>query len=412
MKKFSTKPKIISVKDVNRVIIKVIFISDYKKGISCMNKLMNRLLLIYNKKYNSRELKLKKNDLSIIDLFVDTNIIVNKIINIYTLVLPKKGIIDNVNYEECIKLFKDILYNPDIKYNKFNEDIFNVEKDYLIKNASKYPSSIYDYINEEIIKFLKEDKDVFVTNEEYLNNLSKLNSKDVYNYYLNTIKNNNFISYIYGNIDNEIIDVFNKYFKQDKKELSYNLKYIDYFKIKDFKEKKLTTPYNQSCLCLLYQFNNLKKEDRNILSMFYYFLNSRENSLIYNNLRVKHNLIYNLNINLNNEFGFIGIRVFINKKDLELTKKIITKTINDIKIKSNFELYKKRLLKALICDVYKDEDNIFSKVFNDFNKKLFNSIDVKKQYKIIDKITFNDMKKFINRIVLTKVLLIEGEYDD
>ena len=228
------------------------------------------------------------------------------------------------------------------------------------------------------------------------------------------IKNNNFITYIYGNIENKekILNTFNKYFKQNKEEIEVDNKYNRYFKLTEYKEFKKETKYNQTILDLIYQIKDLKTEEKTMLDTLFYFLNAQENDLIFQNLRVKNNLVYNSRVMENTTCGIINIVAFLNKEDIKKAQEIIEETLEDIKKEENFNMYKERLLKALKYDVLTEEDNDYNIVKDIINKDIKEEKTLKEKYEKIKEITSKDMNNFIDRLKLTRKLTMVGEKNE
>ena len=410
--KYLTKPKIIKINKTNKVIIKLLFYCDYNKKNIVKSELLRRILLVSNNKYkNPTDLFKKIQDLSIIDYNISFKATINKIIIDFSMVLPKNNIIENYNLEECIKLLHDNIFNPNIDKNEFELKRYNKEKEYLYNYNVNFPSNISDVLSLESCNMINEIENIYITNDEYLKILNELTSKELYNFYRKIIKNNNYITYIYGNITNEE-EIFNKYFKQNKEYIEINNKFYKPLKFVEFKRKEVQTNYNQTILKLVYQIKKIKPKDKDIFTMLYFFLYSRENDLIFDNLRNKNKLIYSSNVSLIFDRSYLNISIYLDKKDIEKSKKIINETINNIKIESNFNIYKERLLKALKYDVLEMEDNNYKRINRILSKQINNEDSLDKKYKMIDNISFKDMCDLIERLYLTRELIILGGNND
>ena len=386
MKKFKTKPKIINIEDTNTTIIKIMFFNKHTKEDTIKNRIMNRILRTCNNLYRTpKEFETKREDLLIMNLSIDTNAYIENEVTYVTMTLPREGIIDEFNLEECIKFLYDTLYNPYIENDEFNNEHFNWERDFVFDRERNYPNNIYDYIEEESIKILNEIEDIYITHEEYLNYIKKQTPKTIYENYKTKIKNNSFITYIYGSIENKekLLKIFNKYFKQDQQEIKLDTNYTKYLKITEYKEFERKTKYNQTVLNLFYQIEKLKQEEKTILDTLFYFLNSRENDLIFQNLRIKNNLVYESRVMESNTCGYIAIIAFLNKEDIKKAQEIIEETLEDIKKEENFNIYKERLLKALKYDVLTEEDNDYNIVKDIINKDIKEEKTLKEKYEII-----------------------------
>ena len=415
MKKFKTEPKIIDIKDTNTTIIKIMFFNKHEKEDTIKNRIMNRILRTCNNLYRtSKEFETKREELLIMNLSIETNAYLKSEITYITMTLPREGIIDEFNLEECIKFLHETIYNPYIENGEFNNEHFNWERNFIYDREKNFPNNIYESLEEETIKIINEIENTYITHEEFIEFINRQTSKSIYEHYVNRIKNNNFITYIYGNVENKekILNTFNKYFKQEKNEIEVDNNYNKYLKITEYKEYEKQTKYNQTILNLIYQIENLKEDEKTILDTLFYFLNAQENDLIYQNLRVKNNLVYDARVMENTKLGYINITAFLNKDDIEKAEQIIKKTLEEIKNEDKFNIYKERLLKALKYDVLTEEDNDYNIVKDIINKDIKDEKNLKEKYEIIKNITTKDMNMFLDRLKLTRKLTMVGDKNE
>ena len=106
----------------------------------------------------------------------------------------------------------------------------------------------------------------------------------------------------------------------------------------------------------------MKEKDVHVLRMLYYFLNSRENALIFGTLRNKYNLVYECSVEYDIVHGLIYIRTLMDKKDKDLINKLIEETIYSIKDEKIFNRCKANLMRSLEYDLLDDEDDDFHDV--------------------------------------------------
>lgn len=413
IKNFKTQPEFIEVKDVNKTVIHLLFFMKHQREDIVKNLLMRRIITTCNKKIENTTMYRKRIDELLIMNFSVKNV---RYVNIDVLdvyfALPRENIIEDFSLDDALEFLYDSLFNPLEKDGEFDLEHFNWERDFLLNQESDFPHSIGEYASEEFLKFFDEEKRTELTEDEYIKQLNEVNSSDTYNYYLKNIKNNHFKTYIYGNLENKdkILKTYNKYFKQDIDSFDIDIEYYDFLSLLDYKEKTTKIKYNQSVLNLFYQIDNLKEEDLLKFDMLYYFLNSKENDLIYDNLRNKNHLIYSAYMRRSIKYGVFGIRVFLSKEDIDNSLKIIDKTFDDIKNEDNFNIYKDRLLVSLQYDLYDEEDEPFSVVNKKINKDITIYYTLEEKLKLMKDITFKDMCEFIDRVKLTrKMTMIAGD---
>lgn len=403
------------VKDANKTVISFEFDIDYKREDIIKKKMMQRMLMNYTndlkniKDYRSMEEKLyimesKNRIISDID---------RAIYNI-NFVIPKSDIIDDFNLDKAIKFMCDVLFNPFINNEQFDTNAFDSELNYLKDIEKDYPHNIGEYSFDTFLDFVDEENKTMIHHDEYINYLNTINNEKVYNYYLKNIKNNDFKICVFGNIEDKenVLNNLNKYFKSNKVE-DKKLNYYEFLPILDYKEKEITTKYNQSVLSMLYQFRNITEEDIIKLEILYYFLNSKENNLLYTELRYKNNLIYQSAVKRYDNYGILDLVVFFDYKLLNKVEEAIYNIFKDLKNKDNYELYKERLIKAIEYDILDEEDNPFYIVNETFCKKYFPNDLLKVKLEKIKNISFESFLEFLNRMILTrKMIMKSGEKND
>ena len=108
--------------------------------------------------------------------------------------------------KECLDILIDIVFNPYVENGSFKEEYINGEKENLkqiiegkIDNKAKYAS---DRCIEEMYK----DKPYGLYKYGYIEDLKNINAKDLYEYYLQLIKNAKIDIFVSGDLDNEILN--------------------------------------------------------------------------------------------------------------------------------------------------------------------------------------------------------------
>lgn len=409
---FKTDPIFMSVNNSNKNIIKIFYPIICKRSDGINITMLNNILTHTNKKYNTLSSYDKKyNDLYIMNYSISSNKFNDTLLFEITFTIPKLGLIDEFDLDEAFKFLRESLYEPYANDLGFDELSFNFLKNNLSLREKDYPHSINEYASDTFLDFFDEKNETYIHREEYLKSLDEATKESVYDFYKRSILNNNFFVCMCGNDKDKdiIINTFNKYFKQDKKEITIDINYYNILDLKEYKNKEITTKYEESVLNLFYQIIDYQKEDRFLLEMLFYFLSSKENDLLYKKLRNEHNLIYHHFVNYSFIYGCFGIRVFFNINDLDQVKKDIDDVFNLIKDENNFNTYKANLIKAIKYDILSSKDDVYNES-NILLEKMINKeyISLEEKLSLFDNITYNDMLLFINRIKLTREMIMKS----
>ena len=409
--KMNNKPVIYNIKDVNRVFIDIGFAIDTKKENPPVIDLLKRLLGGYSNSYKDNQVFFNKLDELYILRYRISSYFYKDISYIrFSLSLPKEDIIDEFSLEEALIFFKDVIFNPYIDKDKFNDKAFDLEKGYLLDREKPFPRDIEEYVGDKYWKFIDKREELGINHDNYMEVLKSITSKDLYDYYMKYIFNNNYFVYIYGNVidKNKYLEVFNKVFNTKDKVIS---KKVSFYKFRrDFKEehKEEITKYNQSVLCLNYVIKNMTIKEGLLFDVLFDILSAKENALIYNELRTKNNLIYSSRIYQKKHYGFFNVFIYYNDANYKDIIDIVNNAIKSLYEKEVFEKCKERLVTSLKYGLLYKEDDPFDKVYSKVEVKFFDEIDFNKRIKLTEEVTHEEFKTILDKVILTKSYLFIG----
>lgn len=241
---------------------------------------------------------------------------------------------ENVLKESIDTLF-DIIFNPLKENNGFKAEYFNSEKENLkqIIRARKDNKGTYAYSRciEEMYK--NEPYGLYIYG--YEEELDKITNEDLYNEYLNIIKNCKIDIFISGDfpedsaVDN-IIDNINK-IKLEPRNVQ-NLYLVNEIK-EPAKEKKIkeNMDVSQGKLVIGLDITNTKREEKPITAVYNAILGGGANSKLFQNVREKASLAYSAgSLYIKNKNNII-IKSGIESANYDKTLEIIEKQIEDMK---------------------------------------------------------------------------------
>ena len=406
---FSNKPVLYNIDDVNRVIINILFPVKSSNKESVIRTLLIRLLSSYNMNYTKpNEFYSKLDSLYIIGYSVDTIRFLEITYIRFTLVLPKNGLIDDYDASKAINFFYDSIFKPYTNDKEFDTSIFEYEKNFLLDKEKDFPKSIYEYTGDLYYQFIDKDEKLGLSHDSYMKYLNEVTSSEVYKYYNKNITNNNYMVYIYGNIDDELITCFDKTFNKPIAEFNFDAKFDDYFKFDKFLEKKEKTKYNQSVLYLNYIVKDMCDDDKAYFDTLYFILNSKENALIYNELRTNNNIVYSTKVRSSIHYALFDVIVYYNDYDYKKIIDIVNSTIDSLRDENKFNTCKERLVKSLGYDLLYQEDEPFGKVFEEIEISISDEKSFKEKIELINNIEHKDFVKFLDKVILSKSYLFES----
>ncbi|MDD6879725.1 MAG: hypothetical protein PUD59_05870, partial [bacterium] len=123
----SYKLHLIKTKKFKTISIKIIFSNKAKKEEITIKNFLSDILTFSTKEYKTRkELQIKQQDLYAMDIFSSCY----RLGKLYNMDISASFLNDRYtekgNFEECIKLLKEIIFNPNVENNMFDENSFNI----------------------------------------------------------------------------------------------------------------------------------------------------------------------------------------------------------------------------------------------------------------------------------------------
>ena len=110
--------------------------------------------------------------------------------------------------KQQIKLFNDVLYNPNVINGKFDEQTLNIKKKELKERLIVQNDDKFMYGLNQLFKNMGEDSFLSICNNGYIEEIDKITNEELYQYLLECIKNDAKHLYVVGDVDESIVDVF------------------------------------------------------------------------------------------------------------------------------------------------------------------------------------------------------------
>ena len=364
----STKPVLVKNTNVNTVTFKMIF--PIKKEYKDANYLdiLENILATSSKEYPNRiDFKNKKLEHSIIDVYLSNRSIGNVRYLKYTIILPKEGLIDDYDFEESLKFCIDTIYNPNFDGEAVNEKEFIYEKDYFVERMNDALQGFNAYTGNIIQHILDPDELMSPLYENDFEMLKNTTKEDLYRFYKTNIIDNKYALYVFGNFDEKKMEkICDKYFKQEgSSKIEYDYNYFNIIPMAPSKFTQEDIPYVQSVLCIQYQVEDYKEDEYVYLYMLDQILAGSECRTLFNELRLKNDLVYHVGTDLRSKNGFFNIFSYISNENLDIViekiNEVLNKTIID---KELLEKSFTRILKSYKIDMIKDKDNDAKEVYD------------------------------------------------
>ncbi len=326
----------------------------------------------------------------------------------------EKGMLD-----KSIKFLSDLIFKPNIEKTrtgiKFNEESFKLSYNLLKDNIISSKENPDQYSKVRCLENMEPNSIISYRSSGYIEDLEKINSKDLYKYYMSVLNSDIIDIFVIGNINEKhikkIIDEnFSgiKTFKKPSESHFIKSKRTRFLPKTVIEKQKI----NQSKLVLGYKIDKMSDfELRYVLNVYSYILGGGPDSKLFKNVREKNSLCYyisSVGAPLN---SILTIHAGINKKDFKRTTALIKKEVYNMK-KGKFT--NDDIMKAKITyvnslkELEDNQDNIISLYAG---IEYLKSDDLDTRFLKINKVTKKDVMKLASKIHLDIVYLLEGDTD-
>lgn len=306
---------------------------------------------------------------------------------------------------ETIDFIKEVIFNPLFTLEKLNLDKKLLYED--IKELDTIP-------NVKALLSLKRTMDsnnsFSIQTSGYLDDLEKITLDDIKTYYKKFINNSLIDIYVVGNIDFYEIEKLiteNIKFNTIKKEKDsiYN-NYIN--KKKAIAIKEDDSNYKQSKLCIGLNIKNPSDTDIKYNAILYnMILGNSPESLLFNNVREKKSLAYDVTSSYFKNDNIIIITTGINKENYKLCIDAIKCEIKNIE-NGNFTSSHlencKTLIKSILKESFDFQNTITEYYFGLSYLKLDN---IERQIENIDKVTKEDIIEFSKKVKIDSIYFLK-----
>ena len=237
------------------------------------------------------------------------------------------GTLLSEDLEAGIELFSDILINP-----SFSEDGFKEEIDVIIEELKEWDEELEQYCEDKLFLNSMENRRIkypIIGTEESLS-LIKLNDIKVF-YSKHYCANNAAITIISSLEFEEVKKIVEKHFSlwKSQENMKNKEKYVDYKK-DIFIDKK--QDINSAKVQLVFPIHELSHLEIKALRIFNQYFGEGVNSVLFDNLRTKHGLVYDVLTRVANEeyIKLYKITYSTCHENVDKSINIITELINEV----------------------------------------------------------------------------------
>lgn len=395
--------------------LEVVFYKEFDyKDINEINMLTDVLGSSSSNYASKKEVNLKLEDLYDASFFVTTSRVgslrtINFIIDFLD---PKYA--DKTYLNEIVSFLFQMIFNPNIKNNKFNQKEFDIAKNKETADILSTKESAVKYALKRALKGM-DDKhpasyDILGTIDE-LNKVTPSSLVDTYN---NIINNYACSVFAVGNLNMpKLNELINKYFKNNIiKEL--NIPIYTHNKKQKIKNIEEQDDFKQASLFMIYNTSSLNTYEKNIVFNIFnaIFANGSLDTKLSQALREKNSLCYQSTALYQKYDNLLIVYAGIDSKNKNKAVKLVKKAMQEMS-KGDFsdddlDNAKKKVVSWLLSAM----DNPASLIDNYFFSNIAGIYRIEEQITKIDEVTKEDIINLANKLKLNTIYLMKEENDE
>lgn len=392
--------------------VRICFRRKVKKEEITIRNILCDMLAYSSLKYpTKRELAIKSQDLYAASVNFNNVRLGNYINTEFNLTTLNDKYTEEGNFNKSLEFLYELIYNPNVKDNKFNEDILKI----VLTDAKtsleslKEDASLYSIIR--LLENMDKESIISYRGVGYLEDLDNINSSNLYKYYKSMIEKDLMDIFIIGNIDFEEIETLIKKYFPVKTFKKLNAKYIvEEGKVKARKKTVIEKEENsQSKLAIGCRLVGLSTYERNYpLTLYNIILGAGDKSKLFREVREKNSLCYYINSVPNKLDNLIIIRAGIDSNNIKKTISIVEKQLNLMKkgkfSEEDLKIAKEYYMTAL-DDVSESESSLIDTYFM---MEILNIDDIETRRKKMAKVTSEEIIKVAKKVKIDTVYCLEG----
>ena len=322
--------------------------------------------------------------------------------------LPEKGLTKN-----SIDILLDIVFNPLLENGGFKQEYFDSEKNNLKQIIESKIDNKRVYSFERCIEEMYKNEPYGLYKYGYVEDLEKINSKDLYEYFKKLIGSAKIDIYASGDFkDDSIIKIIEenekiKNLKEREAEYIENTEKSNKIEVKDTKTIEEHMQVVQGNLVLGLNINTDMKNAKFITSVYNAILGGGANSKLFQNVREKQSLAYTAGSTYRRQKNVIFIRCGIEIANYEKALNTIKEQLQDI-ANGNFSEEDvnnaKKLISESIVSIPAEQDTEITYYYGQELSDTFVSIE--EYIKNINEVTKEEIVKLAKDISINTIYFL------
>ncbi|MFV0274832.1 MAG: M16 family metallopeptidase [Bacilli bacterium] len=383
--------------------LQLIFRSETNKMDYLTTNFLLNVLFKGSKEYPNKKLLALKSE----ELYNSTVSFSNSRLGYDKIVKFNLNFLDNSFTEEeneinCIKYLKSIIFNPNIKNNRFDEKIISEVRNIFQEELDASKDNKQTYAYELLFESLDKDSPFnFVHYKE--KDLNLITNKMLIKAYNDLINKSIVDIFIVGNLDNKYHEFLNKQFsniktlKKDKDKREYTCKKIR----KNIKKKTIIDKDTKQTQFIM-SFNTVNlttREKLYVMPLFISCFGGLPSSLLFTEIREKLSLCYIIRSYYSSFDNKMFIYAGISNENIDKTYKAIAKILKAFKNNSNIDNILKKAKKSIENSIISSFDYPKSIIRDYYMNHVYNESEYIYKYEFYESVSKDEINYLIDKII-------------
>lgn len=312
---------------------------------------------------------------------------------------------------KSLNILFDIVFNPLLENGSFRQEYIDEEKQNLRIIIDGQKDNKAAYATQRCIEEMYKDKPYGLYKYGYVDDLEKIDNKNLYEAYLNLIKTCKIDIFVSGDFDDKILEEKIKSNKQISKLEARKIEYLEQeSESSNTQEENVVKENMQISQGKLNIGLDVLSDNKSAVSVYNAVLGGGANSKLFQNVREKASLAYSAGSIYIKPKNKIIIKTGIEHKNYEKALQIIKEQIDDMKngkFSDEDILHAKELIIASFKAMQDEQDSEISFYFGREIQK--ESKDIDEQIKEISEVTKQDIVDVANQIKINTIFFLTKE---
>lgn len=336
----------------------------------------------------------------------------SQIMNVYTsfvndIYLPHKESL----LENQLQLLADLFFDPFIENQGFNELIVDIKKKELKERLQVNKDDKFSYSLDKLFEYMGRETALGVASTGYEEDIDQITPQSLYQYFQKCIQEDEKHVYVVGDVDESIVDVFDRLLQFPKQKLEYASAYtfqshkqevLEIIEQQDITQSKLNMGYTIDC--------NFVSEHHYAFTVFNALFGGYSQSRLFKVVREEHSLCYYVSSSYAAFSGIMIVNAGIDGDTYEQAKTLIQEQLSDIQ-KGNISNEEIEIAKIMLQNsLKKTDDEAMSMMTLAYNRDITHKQETNEEYiqKLLN-VSKEDIIEVSQHIRLDTIFFLTGK---